>query len=74
MIHRGPLYKIAEKLTTLHNALEAANQEWLKKQTHYELEIIKLQKECPHPGWVRVPDAAGGTDSYDYCSLCGKEE
>ena len=66
--------KIARPFSGRAVAIEAEYRRNLDQSEERRKEQRRqLEADCPHVEWKHYPDAAGGSDSFDRCTGCGKE-
>ena len=69
--HLLNLQSIEDAIRNLHRTMREEDQRYKKSIKDLEMEIEATRKRCPHFETKYHGDAAGGSDSYTTCNLCG---
>ena len=69
------LQKVKSERTIIWRAVEEEKARHQKALDEIRKKEVRNRNECPHPqaNVTYHCDAAGGSDSYNYCDLCGRE-
>lgn len=70
-----------DRISTIRSRIAAlkSNIETTKKRHQSELSTLNngitlVQSDCKHEDLTYYPDAAGGSDSFHVCNICGKDD
>jgi phage-related tail protein len=74
------LYDKISEISEIKDEVNKMKKAFLEMESRYQEEskvlndkLIKIREKCPHSIKHRVYDPSGGSDSYDYCLVCGKD-
>lgn len=69
----GAIRNIQERMHNIVRKNHDAHEQYRTIVTELDKERKQVQAECDHPVTTYHPDAAGGSDSWRQCDICGAE-
>lgn len=65
---------VQASIVAVQDQMRRSKEKFEKDKSAFEESIRLIQKSCKHEDMTHYPDAAGGSDSFDECNICGHRE